>query len=211
MVFTLLDNETHTETEMNTDTNKLAQNPIWIYLRLSLCSMNTSTQFWTTHFLSMMDRMGPRRSVNSRTGSVGGGEGRDPPPLFNWCTGGRGLGWATPCPVPRQVLGRGYPPPVDRQTENTTFPHTPCAGGSGKRPNLSDELDFLTCKQTLNSNISPVYLIEPKHQSCLPDWTQASVLFTWLNPRISPVYLIEPKHRSCLPDWTPSIGPVFLI
>ena len=28
MVFTLLDNETHTEMEMDTDTNKLAQNPI---------------------------------------------------------------------------------------------------------------------------------------------------------------------------------------
>ena len=45
------DTETDTDTETETDTDKLAQNSMGICVKcLSLCCVNISTQFCTTHF-----------------------------------------------------------------------------------------------------------------------------------------------------------------
>ena len=41
------------------------------------------------------------------------------------------VGGGTPCPVPGPWDGQP-PPPLDRQTENITFPHTLCVGGKNK-------------------------------------------------------------------------------
>ena len=43
--------DTDTETKKDTDTDKLAQNPMGIRVAVCLCSMNTSTQFFTTQSL----------------------------------------------------------------------------------------------------------------------------------------------------------------
>ena len=53
-------------TEIDTDTDKLTQNPNGnVCLCLSLCSMNTSTQFYTTHFLSVSVSVSVSGSVNT--------------------------------------------------------------------------------------------------------------------------------------------------
>ena len=49
-VFTLSDTETDTETETDTKPDKLTQNAMGSVVGVGLCSMNTFTKFYTTHF-----------------------------------------------------------------------------------------------------------------------------------------------------------------
>ena len=80
----------------------------------------------------------PRSGGGTPLSSPRSGEGGTPCPVQGLMGGGRGYplssprsgGWGCPpCPVP----GPGTPLPLDRQTENITFPHIPCVGGNNTR------------------------------------------------------------------------------